>query len=214
LVSHSTIQREAGQGVAGIGRIAVEKMLGVEDHLGHPARRLHEALLDHAQVLVRRDAQRLLDLKGRALADQGDHVGPALEEHRQARIVGGAAPGPSGHAEGAKASVGKLGRVGEEAVVGRVGARPAAFDIVDAELVEHQGDRHLVGRREVDALGLRAVAQGGIVEMEPLGHRAWCCGACVMGPGLAGCAGRRAGHGAGPRADRGAPGAGPGTGPV
>ena len=187
---------EACLRVAGIGRIAVEKMLGVEHHLRHAARRLREALLDHAQVLVRRDAQRQLDLKRRALADQGDDVGPALEQHREARIVGGAAPGPPGHAERAQPGVGERGRVGEEAVIGRVGARPAAFDVVDAELVEHLGDRHLVGRREVDALGLRAVAQGGIVEIEPLVHRP-SAAVPAAGAGTAGRArapGRRAGR--------------------
>jgi hypothetical protein len=62
--------------------------------------------------------------------------------------------------------------LGEEARVGRIGARIAGFDIVDAELVEHARDRDLVGEREVDAVCLRAVAQRGVEQIEPLaGHQ-------------------------------------------
>ena len=60
----------------------------------------------------------------------------------------------------------KRRRVGEEGGVGRIGAGPAAFDIVDAERVERQRDRALVLDREVDALRLRAVAQRGVEQID------------------------------------------------
>ena len=64
------------------------------------------------------------------------------------------------------------GRVGEELAVGRVGAGPAAFDVVDAEGVQRGGDLALLVGRELDALGLLAVAQGGVEEGEAFaGHR-------------------------------------------
>ena len=67
--------------------------------------------------------------------------------------------------------VSKSWSLGEELGVGRIGAGIAALDIVDAELVEHAGDRQLVGEREVDAIGLRAVAQRGVEQIEAfLGH--------------------------------------------
>ena len=50
----------------------------------------------------------------------------------------------------------------EELGVGRIGAGIAALDIVDAEFVEHAGDELLVVQREIDAVGLRAVAQRGV----------------------------------------------------
>ena len=60
----------------------------------------------------------------------------------------------------------------EEGVVGRVGAGPAALDIVDAEPVELAGDRRLVGGPEIDALRLRPVAQRRVVEIDAVaGHR-------------------------------------------
>ena len=55
---------------------------------------------------------------------------------------------------------------GEEFGVGRIGAGIAALDIVDAEFVEHAGDDLLVMQREIDAVGLRAVAQRGVEQIE------------------------------------------------
>ena len=60
----------------------------------------------------------------------------------------------------------ELAVLGEQFGVGRIGARIAALDVVDAELVEHAGDRQLVGEREIDAVGLRAVAQRGVEQIE------------------------------------------------
>src|SRR5690606_16261453 len=55
------------------------------------------------------------------------------------------------------------GHAREEFHVLGVGARIAGFDVADAELVEPAHDLELVLDRERDALGLRAVAEGGIV---------------------------------------------------
>ena len=52
----------------------------------------------------------------------------------------------------------------------RVGKRIAAFDEVDAELVELARDEQLVLQREVDAFALAAVAERGVVN-EDAGHR-------------------------------------------
>ena len=110
-------------------------MLGVEHHLGHAPGRLGDAVADHAQVLVAGRADQL-DVAHSTLADQRDDLRPTLEQRGEAGIVGGAATGAPGHAEGREPRVLQRGRIAEEAVVGRIGARPAALDIVDAELVE------------------------------------------------------------------------------
>ena len=55
---------------------------------------------------------------------------------------------------------------GEERGVVRVGARPAALDESDAQLVEQRRDRELVRHREVQTLLLRTVAQRGVEDME------------------------------------------------
>src|SRR5581483_10796306 len=90
----------------------------------------------------------------------------------EARIVGERPARPLGHAEGGEPRMPELARFGEQARVGRVGAGIAPFDIVDAEHVELLGEQPLVLDREVDAVGLGAVAERGVVEREAFaGHR-------------------------------------------
>ena len=134
-------------------------------------RRLH-AVGDGLEVLVERAAQRDMDVIVPRLGDIDDHVGVGGEETRKARIIGGRAARPLGHAEGAEA-----GAVGgfllEEFRVERVRARIAALDIVDAETVEHRRDATLVVEREVDAGGQRAVAHRRVEQIEAFfGHGA------------------------------------------
>ena len=52
----------------------------------------------------------------------------------------------------------QLGLLGKEFGIGRVRAGIAAFDIIDAEAIKHLRDDLLVMQREIDAVGLRAVA--------------------------------------------------------
>ena len=58
------------------------------------------------------------------------------------------------------------GLVREQFGIGRIGAGIAALDIVDAEIVKHFCDRLLVLQREIDAIGLRAVAQRGVEQIK------------------------------------------------
>ena len=64
--------------------------------------------------------------------------------------------------------MGELGLGREEFAVERIGAGIAPFDIVDAEIIEHRRDDLLVRQREVDAIGLRTVAQRGVEQIEAL----------------------------------------------
>ena len=141
-------------------------MLGVEHHLVHAALRIGERVGDHLEVFAAVDFQRHVDMEVPGLADHADVARLGLQDGGQAGIVGGAAAGAARHAEGHELGVLELGRIGEEAVVGRIGAGPAALDVVDAQQVELARDRDLVGDGEVDALGLGAVSQGGVEEIE------------------------------------------------
>src|SRR4030088_269249 len=47
----------------------------------------------------------------------------------------------------------------------RIGSGIAALDIIDAEFVEHLRDDLLVMQGEIDAVGLRAVAQRGVEQI-------------------------------------------------
>ena len=95
------------------------------------------------------------------LGDEADRFGLGVEQRGEPRIVRGRAARAAYHAEGGEGGV-QHPRFGEQLRVGRIGARIAALDIVDAELIEHADDGELVGERKIDAVGLRAVAQRGV----------------------------------------------------
>ena len=48
----------------------------------------------------------------------------------------------------------------------RVGCGEPGLDQIEAELVQHQGEADLLGRRERHALALHAIAQGGLVQLD------------------------------------------------
>src|SRR5579864_4916637 len=103
-----------------------------------------------------------------ALADETGTRRFGAEHRREAGIVPRAAARPLRHAEGDELGVLKHRWRGEEAGIGRVGARPAAFDIIDAGAVERLGDGVLVLYAEIDTLRLRAVTQRRVKEIEAL----------------------------------------------
>jgi hypothetical protein len=148
--------------------VAVEEVLRVEHDLRLALGHVGHAFGDHGHVLRGGDAERDLDVEVPGLADHADHVRRRVGQAGQAGIVGGAAARPPGHAEGHQPRGGECRRIGEEGVVGRVGARPAAFHVVDPQIVERPGDGDLVRHVEIDALGLRPVAQGRIVQIDAL----------------------------------------------
>ena len=111
--------------------------------------------------------------KSQVLADEADGAGLGLEHRLEAGIVGDRPPRPLGHAEGGERCEFERPRLGEQLGVGGIGAGIAGLDIVEPEPVELLGDQGLVLEREVDALGLRAVAERGVVKIEAFAaHRA------------------------------------------
>ena len=53
---------------------------------------------------------------------------------------------------------------GEKILVLGVGAGPAAFDVMNAQLRQFLGDANFVGQGQVEVLGLGAVSQGGVID--------------------------------------------------
>ena len=134
------------------------------------AERIYKALADGGEVFLSRRFERDPHLVFRRFGDKADRAGLGLQQRGEAGIVGGRAARAARHAEGGELRVLELRRIGEEAVVGRIGAGPAALDVIDAQQVELARDRHLVGHGEVDALRLRAVAQGRVEEVDAVGR--------------------------------------------
>ena len=157
----------AGERESGLGLIAVEEMLAVEQHFAAFGLGGAHAIADRGEVFLLRRLQRDAHVIVPGFGDKADGVGLRIEQRDEAGIVRGRAAGPPRHAESGERGAHRP-LFGEEFGVDRIGAGIAAFDIVDAELVEHARDRELVGEREIDAVGLRAVAQRGIEQIKAL----------------------------------------------
>ena len=156
----------AGQREFGVFLVAVEKMLAVEHDLAARGLGGADAVADRGEIFLVGGLQRDADLIGRCLRDKADRVGPGLQQPCQPRIVRSRAARTPGHAERGETRVLEVRLPCEEFGIGRIGAGIAALDIIDAELVEHAGDQLLVMQGKIDAVGLRAVAQRGVEQIE------------------------------------------------
>src|SRR5437660_6104633 len=158
----------ARERVVVVGRETVEEVLGVEDDLVGPLAEVGDGVVDDLQVLRERDAQVLAHVEVPGLADDGDHRRLGEETEAQVAVVGGLHARPAGRAEGRHLRVLESEALdgAEELLVAWVRARPAALDVVEAEVVEALGDAELVLEREGDVLGLRPVAQRRVVELD------------------------------------------------
>jgi hypothetical protein len=176
LVSHKTTQRApasaaASKRVIRVGAVAVEEMLGVEHDLVDARRRVTDGIRDHLDVFVAFDAERDVDLEIPGLADDAHGLGPGRQQRGERGVVIGRAPGAPRHAERGDGRGLDLGKGREKRIVDGIGAGPPALDVVDAERVELAGDLRLVQGTEVDALGLRAVSQRAVVDVDSrIGH--------------------------------------------
>src|SRR5438132_7650306 len=159
---------QARERVVALGREAVEEVLGVEDHLVGPLAQIGDGIVDDLEVLLEGDAQVLAHVEVPGLADDGDDRGLGAQAEEQVAVVGGLHARPAGRAEGRHLRVPEARALdgAEELLVARVRARPAALDVLDAEVVEPLGDADLVLEREGDVLGLRPVAQRRVVELD------------------------------------------------
>ncbi len=177
VAQHQEVGAARGGGPQGLERVlpvglpAVEEVLGVVHQLPAGALQVAHAVLDHRQVLGERGLDHLAHVEVPALAHQRDHRRLRLEQQLDVGVVIAVRLLVARRAEGA--DLGLLERdladAGEELDVLGVRARPAAFDVGNAEGVEALGDLDLVVARERDVLALGAVAQRGVVE-EDLAH--------------------------------------------
>ena len=156
----------AGQREFRIFLVAIEKMFAVEHDLAARGFRRCHAVADRGKILLVGRLQRHAHLIGRRLRDKADRIGLRFQQPRQTRIIRGRAAGAPRHAERGEAGVVERGFLGKEFGVGGIGAGIAALDIVDAEFVQHLRDHLLVMQGEVDAIGLRAVAQRGVEQIK------------------------------------------------
>jgi len=90
---------QAVEGEVRVGLVAVEEMLGVEDHFVGLYRRQGDAFSDHGDIFFWLDVEHHLDVEIPGLADHTHRLGAGGQKRRQAGVVVGAASGPARHSE-------------------------------------------------------------------------------------------------------------------
>ncbi len=160
----------AGERELRISLVAVEEMLAVEQDFAPLGSGRAHAVANRGQVFLQAGLERDAHVVVPRLRHEADGVRLGREQRREPGIVRGRAAGPARHTERGEGGV-ELAVLGEQLGVGHVRAGIAALDIIDAELGQHVRDRELVAEGEVDAVGLRAVAQRGVEQIEAFtGH--------------------------------------------
>ncbi len=157
-----------------VGLVAVEEMLQVDHHHAPSGVQELDRVGDHQLAFLQRGLQRLGDLIVPTLGHDAHRARVRVEQVAQGRVVVGLAAGTACAAERDHRRRGQPQlrvRAGEELDVLRVGARPAALDVVHAEVVELLGNAQLVVDRGRHAFHLQAVAQGGVEHFDGAGFR-------------------------------------------
>ena len=160
----------AGKRERRIGLVAVEEMLAVEQDLTALGARGAHAVPDGGDVFFGRGLERNADMIIRRFGNKTNRRPCASSSASRPGSFEAERPGRRVMPKAVNVAP-ERALLTEQLGIDRVGAGIAAFDIIDAELVEHAGDRELVGEREIDAVGLRAIAQGGVKQIQALaGH--------------------------------------------
>ena len=158
-----------GDRVVGVGVVAVEEVLGVEEDGAALALEVGDRVARHLDALVERRAERLGDLQVPALADDAQRLAARVEQRLQTRIVLGRrdalAPRRTERRDDRLLELEVRARSKNSMSLGLEPGKPA-LDVVHAEQVELRRDAQLVLDREGHALSLCAVTKGGVVESD------------------------------------------------
>ena len=113
-------------------------MLGVVDHFLAVVLEKRHGFGDQLQVLFLGDAQRALHVQVPALAEDRDHRRARFHQRAHVAVLLHRVLGEARGAEGRQPGVLQLqlARRARRTLVLGIGARPAAFDVVDAQLVQ------------------------------------------------------------------------------
>ena len=169
---HNQISTGIAGGLDGLERVlgifaeAVEKVLGIVQHLATVLLQVGNGVGDHREVFLQGDLEDLGDVQGPGLAHDGDGRRLRIEQHLHLGVFFDLHLATAGHAEGGDFGrfPGPFGGLLEEGGVLGVGTGPAAFDVMNTKLIQPFSDADLVERAEGDAGALGAVAQGGVVD--------------------------------------------------
>ena len=172
VAEHDEVRTALDGGCDGLKRVvavvpeAVEEVLRVVDRFAAVPPQVGNRVPDHGQVLLQPVFHHLGDVQVPALAEDGHDPGPAVDERPQLLVRVGRDTGPAGATERRQPGAFESHRFRqlEETQVLGVRAGPSAFNVVDADVIQAQGDLELFLGAEGDVLALGAVPEGRVVE--------------------------------------------------
>src|ERR1022692_1693566 len=155
---------QGAQGVAGVGDVAVEEMLGVIDHFLAVVLDVAHGFGDEDEVLVLGDAEGAFDVEVPGLAEDRDDGGTGFDQGADVAVLMDRVLGEARAAERGEPGVvqGQFGSALEKLLVFGVAARPAALNIIDTQLIQLLRNDELVVHGERDGLALSAIAESGV----------------------------------------------------
>ncbi len=157
-----------------VGLVPVEEVLCVIDNLAALRLQIPHRALDDPQVVIKGNTEDVLDVKGPALAEDGDGGRLCVEDEPQRGVILRSPPWAHGAAERHDLRVfqAQAANLVEEADILRVGVvGQPTLDVGDAEVVEALGDAELVPNAERDPFRLVTISQGRVEDVD-LSHRA------------------------------------------
>ncbi len=161
------------EGVVGVGAVAVEEVLAVDEHPAAIGDEVAHRVRHHGEVLLQRGVQGAEDVLVMALRDDADHLGGRVQQRLHLRVLRSGGAHLAGGAEGHQFRVLQLqfttGCGSEEGGVVGVCARPAALDEPESQLVQVARDLQLVADTQLQALLLGTITQGRVEDVEDVG---------------------------------------------
>ena len=155
-----------------VAQVAVEEVLGVEEHPTFLRAQERDGIPHHRDALLQIGAEHLGDMDVRRLADDAHDLGARVQQLTEHRALLRALARLARHPE--RGQRGVLQRLlrgePEELRVAGVRPRPPALDERHAELVDLVEDPQAVLDRVRQAGLLRAVAEGGVVQLHLAAH--------------------------------------------
>ena len=145
--------------------ISIKKMFGIVNHLTLVFLKIGDRIGDHFQILLEGSAQHVSNVKVPALSKDSYRGSFRSDQFFEILIFCGLNFSAAGRTERGDRRVLPLAAFDalEIFLILRIGTRPSALDVMDAQFIEFLGDLDLVLHCKRDPLGLGTVAQCRIV---------------------------------------------------
>jgi len=139
-------------------------MLGIVNQLAAMLLEIRHGFRDQRKILIFADAERTMDMKIPALAEDGNDRRLGVEEFANIAIVLHRILRETCRPERSQLRVmqPQALRLSEELAVTRVGARPPAFNVINTQLIQFPRNEDFVIHGKRDSFALRAVTKSGI----------------------------------------------------